>query len=169
MRFYQGGISEAFHELYRRHSRQIYGYLCGRMPTVAEADEIFQISFLKFHQHRDKFDASLPFLPWMFSIVRNSVADYYRQRRELPVKAKFFETISDDADSVAATTMDTRWQIVLGLLPPDQSELMRLRYEQGLSFEEIARRIHLSEAGVRKRISRIVSGLKRLIGTQEVG
>ena len=47
------------------------------MRNDAQARDVFQATFLKLHKCRDRYDASFPFVPWLFTICRNS---FYRRR-----------------------------------------------------------------------------------------
>ena len=77
-------------------------YLTGD-STLAE--DIVQEVSLKVMQGRHSFQADANFRPWVFAILRNTIADYYRRQHESP------PTISLDGDQLdlpAAVPLDSR-------------------------------------------------------------
>ncbi|MBX9767430.1 MAG: hypothetical protein K2X47_09180, partial [Bdellovibrionales bacterium] len=52
MELYKSGRMESFQILYNRHSAKVYGYFRGRLKNRAQADDLFQATFLKLHSHR---------------------------------------------------------------------------------------------------------------------
>ncbi|MCB9254582.1 MAG: sigma-70 family RNA polymerase sigma factor [Bdellovibrionaceae bacterium] len=156
---YQAGDAQAFELLYRRYSNHVYNYLRKRIPDTQAAEEVYQSVFLKLHRSRGRYDPKFRFAPWLFTLCRHQVIDaartkqIYRQPHvpleDLPLPAP--------ADTEAP-------ELPLGALKADQREILELRYDQDLEFEEIAAHLNLSEVAVRKRVSRALKGLRTLIG-----
>lgn len=73
---------ELFDEAYTAHNRAVYAYLLGRTSNDNTAEDLLQEVFLRVWRHIDKLrtisSERRPF--WIFSIARNIVTDYYRQR-----------------------------------------------------------------------------------------
>jgi RNA polymerase sigma factor (sigma-70 family) len=160
MKAYQQGELAAFEELYRRHSGRVYGYLRGRLKGDREAEDLFQQVFLKLHHHRDRYDTSLPFLPWIFSIARNVLIDYVRKPRPVAVESQVLEREPAPEAAVPALSFA---DAVSGL-PQEQRRLLELRYREGLSFEEISRKTGVNAPTARKRVSRAIAFLKERFG-----
>lgn len=166
MRLFQEGDSHAFEILYARHGGRVYGFLKAKLQitgnTPGEAEDLLQICFLKLLQHRESYDATLPFLPWLFSIARNSLIDHQRKRREVLAGNDYIEGAQAETREM---TPENRWAGVLKLLPLQQRKLIEMRYQEGLSYEEIARRNDLSEVTARKRMSRVVAKLRKIVAS----
>jgi RNA polymerase sigma factor (sigma-70 family) len=94
----------------------------------------------------------LPFLPWLFAICRHLLIDFTRRRRPLPVEASELVVISPEEGN--------EWGAILGGLNREQRTLLELRFEQGLSFEELAVRYGIASAALRKRVSRLIRRLR---------
>ena len=82
--------------------------------------------------------------------------DFYRkQKRQIPL------TEVDPAPDEVAYDDDLRQVLALiRLLPPDQQELIRLRFVAELSYREIGSLLHRKEDAVRKAISRILDRIQ---------
>lgn len=163
MMLYQRGEYAAFTELYERHAGKVYAYLRGHLTQKGDADDLLQVVFLKLHEHRQRYNPSFPFLPWLFSITRNSVVDSSRKKKAVLVEEATLERVAG-AQPVEPEGNAVELQAALASLPAGQRELIQMRFEQGLSFEEIAKRLKLKAPSVRKRVSRTLEGLRKVFG-----
>lgn len=162
MALYQQGEYGAFEELYARHSGRVYSYLKLKLHATGDAEDLLQHTFLKLHQARASYNGLLPFLPWLFSIARNLLIDHVRKHRPTVIETGKLIALADKASQEGASESPVSWDDVLKLLPEDQRKLIQLRFEQGLSFEEIARLSGGSKTSIRKRVSRTVQGLRKI-------
>lgn len=164
---YQEGDSRAFDELYDRTADKLYGYLERRITSPEHVDEIFQSTMAKFHQTRFQYRPPLPVLPWLFTICRTVMIDSARKQ------ARLRETFDDDMDkyqdheaaaqsetSPASQPAFSEGMAGLRTLSSSQKEALALRFEQDLSFEDIAKRLETTPANARQLISRAVRKLK---------
>ncbi len=164
MKAYQEGSELAFEQLYERHSSKVYGYLKKRLSDSKTVEDVFQGTFMKLHQSRQRYDASFPFVPWLFTVCRSVMTDTLRKQSRAP------ETVHGDFDILTSNIPDLvdppgsekgeRAIPELSALPPTQRNALELRYSQDLSFEEIAKRLKTSPANVRQLISRAVRKLR---------
>ncbi|MGK5085416.1 RNA polymerase sigma factor [Bdellovibrionota bacterium FG-1] len=156
MTAYQQGDEAAFAALYQRHSRKVYGFLVKKLRDQAMADDVFQATFLKLHQSRASYDPAFGFLPWLFTICRNTLIDAVRKKQRT----------QEDADPVAIENAQERVQEEGHILPDlavlsvTQRQAIELRYSEDLSFEKIAEKLSTSPVNVRQLISRAVKKLR---------
>lgn len=162
MRRYQADDPQAFDELYRRHSGRVYGYLVKLAGNRAEADDLLQSTFLKLHHRRDHYDDTLPFLPWLFAIARNAWIDLRRKHAPTTVAPEDLTRLSDARAAKGSSEAALELREILALLPVDQRQLLEQRFDEGLSFETLAEESGVSEAAIRKRLSRAMGVLRGL-------
>ena len=163
---YQQGEYEAFSELYARHSGKVYAYLKSHLPSQNQsADDLLQASFLKLHEHRSKYDAKYPFLAWLFSITRNTKIDSIRRKSATPTDAAELDRLVQTQAVAEEESKEADVDAALSGLPAAQRELIQMRFKDGLSFEEISSRLGEKQATIRKRISRTVQDLKKVLGS----
>jgi RNA polymerase sigma-70 factor (ECF subfamily) len=163
MRRYQSDDPQAFDELYRRHSARVYGYLRKLAGSPAEADDLLQQTFLRLHRGRDRYDDALPFLPWLFAIARHAWIDACRKRTPVALPPEAVERVAERSVGAASGAEPAaELREILALLPVDQRQLLEQRFDEGLSFETIAARAGVSEAAIRKRLSRAMSRVRSL-------
>lgn len=162
MSLYQQAEYGAFEELYFRHSSRVYGYFKNRLNLPGEAEDLLQHTFLKLHQARANYNGTLPFLPWLFSIARNLLIDHLRKHRPTVIEADKLMALAEKASQGGNPEPVVSWDEVMKLLPDDQRQIIQQRFEEGLSFEDIARLSGVNEASARKRLSRTVQGLRKI-------
>ncbi|KAF5031047.1 ECF RNA polymerase sigma factor SigK [anaerobic digester metagenome] len=161
---YAAGDMEAFEELYGRHKSRVFGFLMGKLKDRSEAEDTFQAIFAKLHQNRHRYRQDIPFLPWLFTISRNTLIDHVRKKA---ARRKFVTDSEYPVDSYADPgpglgSMDEVLSELAGL-SESQRQALELRFSQGLTFAEIAERMQTSADNSRQIISRAVRKLRSLI------
>jgi len=155
---YQLGEAEAFEELYSRHSSKVLGYLRKKVRSEALARDIFQATFLKLHKSRSRYNASFPFVPWLFTISRNELLDAMKK----PHVSR--EALVEVVPEFASPVQEVQPEISLQSLPASQRKAVELRYQKDFSFEEIAKALETSPANARQLISRALRSLRGIYG-----
>ncbi len=156
MSHYKLGEYSAFEELYRRHSGRVYGFILKRVKNRQRAEELFQESFLRLHRNRSRYNDSLPFLPWLFTIARSAMIDGVRADTRLQrMEQSFTEQNLAELQAVPVS-------IDLGIqsLSSREREAVELRYGSDLDFNAIAARLNTSSTNVRQIVSRAVKKLR---------
>ena len=156
MTCYQQGDEQAFAALYARHSGRVYGFLVNSLKDKTMADDVFQATFMKLHRARASYDATFPFIPWLFTVCRGVMVDQLR-------KAKRVREVSDDeavGQAVAVEPELAQDLPNLAVLPVVQRQAVELRYTQDLSFDEIAALLDTSPMNVRQLVSRAIKKLR---------
>lgn len=160
---YALGEYRAFQELYERHSGKVLGFLLKRISQTGEAEDLMQTVFLKLHQSRASYQPKFPFLAWLFSITRNTLTDYFRRKKAVPVEAEKLQALSDQSSTGIEELSEKDWKNAIAQLPESQRKVLEQRFSEGLSFEEISASTGISPVGARKRVSRAVQKLKEFI------
>lgn len=154
---YQLGDELAFEVLYKRYAGRIYGFLKKKTGDEAMARDIFQTTFMKLHAARSKYDRSLPFAPWLFTICYNALNDAWRKQK------RTLEDLSGEIPEVAPAPENIDGDSVdLNILPQKQKRAVEMRYYQDASFEEIAARLETSSVNARQLVNRAVKVLRGL-------
>lgn len=165
MNRYQLGDYSAFETLYLRHSGRILGFLKKKV-AASVAEELTQEVFRKLHESRSKYNSQYPFLPWVFTITRNSLYDFFK----LSETKVYNESSSSDillgqllADTVATDKFDLNLGEILKHLPTAQKRAIELRYLDEWSFEKIAFEMKTSQENVRQLVSRGIKSVRAKI------
>lgn len=170
---YQDGDSKAFEVLYDRVADRLYGYLRRRLSSPELVDDVFQNTFSKLHQVRLQYRPPLPVLPWLFTICRTVLIDSVRvqeRRRENLDDMSAFSAVEERGNHEQVRSSD----LLDGLagrktLPAAQRQALELRFQDDLSFEQIAERLKTSPANARQLISRGVQRLRSFVKKERDG
>ena len=167
------GDEHAFRELFSRYAA-IANALAFRLIRQAHlAEEIVQEAFLAVWRHPDRYDRARGSVrAWVLGTVHHRAVDLVRreqaQRRRAEDSAGTRAVLEDPADEVA-TAVDRprereRVRRALDELPPDQADVIRMMYFDGLTQTRIAERTGLPLGTVK---SRTLLGMRRLRGLLE--
>jgi RNA polymerase sigma-70 factor (ECF subfamily) len=153
---YQAGDIKGFNELYGRYSGRVYAYLLQRVKSADQASDLLQAVFLKLHLTRARYLARYPFVAWLFTLSRTVFLDHLRSCAARGVQIPFQPGVHDPVlePPTQSEALD------LSALNAEQREIVRLRFEEDLAFDEIARRLELSPANARQRLSRAIKRLR---------
>jgi RNA polymerase sigma factor (sigma-70 family) len=129
---------------------------------VPASEDIAQEAFLSAWHHLPRLKNSSSFLPWLRQITRNLAHDHLRGRRnrmlggeaaELAIQhaadpdgCPLQQALDAERDAVAAD--------LISELPEESRETLLLYYREGQSSKQVAMLLGLSDAAVRKRLSR---------------
>lgn len=158
MTYYQAGEYHAFEILYLRHSGKVYAYLKKKVSADKAAD-LMQETFEKLHRSRDKYNHQFPFLPWLFTISKNTLFDWFKKNEAKVEISSVLKPELLEGLMSAEKKQDAEIDILLNDLEGAQKNAIELRYLQEWSFEKIAKEMNTTEDNVRQIISR---GIKKL-------
>lgn len=130
------GDKEAFGEIVNRYRSQAYRCALAILGNEQDALDLSQEAFIRAYRFLHRYDVNRPFFPWFYRILKNRCLSYLRKRKRRA------EVSIDDVFGLSGSEID-RDQIRLvrecvAALPENHLEIIRLRYYQGLSYQEIA-------------------------------
>jgi len=156
-------------DLVRRAVREfespLVGYAAGITHDLDAARDVVQDTFLKLYTQDDPARLDGPGLKaWLFTVCRNRAFDWLRRRKRLvSLDASPVEHLAtNDPDPHDATADSEETSEILRFfrrLPDNQAECLRLKFQNDLSYREIAATTGLSVSNVGFLIH---TGLKRL-------
>lgn len=126
------------------------------------SEDIAQEAFVKGWQQLHQLRSSTSFLPWLRQITRNLARDWLRAQRGRPLTGEAAEVAlgmaADPAPGAADRLQRVEEEIVaediISALPADSREVLLLYYREGQRSQQVADLLGLSDAAVRKRLSR---------------
>lgn len=175
MRRVAKGDDAAFAELVRRHEPGVQRFVWGLLHDPEQARDVSQEAFIQVYRHRTRFNTSMSFRTWLYTIARNRAISILRRRRHeasLPIGEEgaddtaaedFIASIPDpSADPRERASADERSQWireVLERLDEPHRVVLKMKYLGGMKSQEIADVLGLELGTV---WSRVHHGLKKL-------
>jgi RNA polymerase sigma-70 factor, ECF subfamily len=143
----------AFEQLYRLHSRSVYGFVHSRLGNADDAEDVTQTTFL--NAYRSCLRGSYPQHPesWLIAIARNECRQRYRQQKRRPATERLEER------TILVTAPDGEWtasdiQRALNALPEPSRRAIVMRELEGRSYAEIATELELTDSALQALLFR---------------
>lgn len=160
------GDAEAFGLLYDQYSEVIFRYVYSHLENRLDAEDLTEEIFLRAWRALPKYDErGLPFSAFLFRIARNSLIDYYRQRKVVQsiddIEIQSREAGPEELVDGRIENSDLRKTIAE--LREDYRNVLIFRFLSGLSPEETAQVMQRSVGAVRVLQHRALSALKDLM------
>lgn len=160
------GDADSFGMLYDQYSEVIFRYVYSHLENRLDAEDLTEEIFLRAWRALPKYDErGLPFSAFLFRIARNSLIDYYRQRKVVQsiddIEVQSHEAGPEEVVDTHIANSDLRKKIAE--LREDYRNVIIFRFLSGLSPEETAQVMQRSVGAVRVLQHRALSALKDLM------
>ena len=165
------GDIEAYSELVQRYQKRIFNLMYRFSQSKLDAAELTQDVFCKAFDKLSSFQNSRSFFSWLYTLAMNHGKDWNRQQQRKRDGLRLYaDSLGQEESSPSLDMTEKRQEISLMLtelskLPPENGELLMLRYQQELSIGELGEIFNLSDSAVKMRIHRTLVVLQnKLIG-----
>jgi len=176
LRRIRGGDAAARQALYDRCLPLLLRWSHGRLPTYArsnkDTEDLVQITLLRALKHLDGFESSGTgaFLAYLRQILLNEVRKEIRSQRRhglhVPIDDHDLAQSGSLVEQMVQQERLQAYEKALGTLSRRQQELVVLRIEFGLSYQEIAVEAGGSADAVRMMIARSLQKMAEVIGDE---
>lgn len=162
---FKNGDAKAFEALMDKYGIALYRFCYRFTSNRVEAEDLLQDSYVKAVRalRKGTYSDFDNFQGWMYTIIKNAFKNMYEAKQVRPA-------IQDDYDQVIVYSIvtnrtnpesiyiDKQFRLILVLLVeqlhPDLRELIKLRYLEGLSYEEIFEKTGVNRNTIKTRIKR---------------
>jgi len=152
-----GSIVALFEELESPLIRYAYGIVHRR--EVAE--EIVQEAFLKLHKHWDEVENPQA---WIYRAVRNLAFNHLRKFKKEEVHEEVQQKVVDISEGAPENKLEHmealgNVRLLMAELPEEEKKLVKLKYEEELSYSEIAEQVGIKVGNVGYKLHHILKKL----------
>jgi RNA polymerase sigma factor (sigma-70 family) len=157
---------EAFGAFYRRHIDWVLAFLARRIDEPEVVADLAAESFAAALIASRRIDeTSIVPNAWLFGIVNNHVYGYWRRgtisrRAQERLAVQRVELSDRDRTEIEALSGDICAVQILERLPAEQRVAVRRRVIDDRGYDEIADELGVTQATVRKRVSRGLAALR---------
>jgi len=160
------GNMVAFDAIYEKYCRRLFGFVIRYVKLETDAEEIVQDVFVKIWENREKINTYSSFESYLFTISYNSAISLLRKRIH---EKKYLEHLnslrhenvaSELTDEIYFNELNNKIQSLLAKLTPRQKEIFLLSREEGLTHDEIARKLGISANTVKNHLVTVLNFLK---------
>jgi RNA polymerase sigma-70 factor (family 1) len=162
----------AFSEIFNRHWGMAYLHALKLLKDEDESKDIVQEIFTTLWNNSETLNIESNFKSYLFSAVRNKALNHFRSQN---VRSGYIEhfaiynvqhydkilQVIEEKELLAAINA------VVDSLPPRMREIFELSRYEHLSHKEIAQKLNLSSATIKRQISNALSILKNSLDKPE--
>ena len=153
-----------FTVIYNRHKKGLYNYVLMITRSTMVAEDIVHNVFMKLYDKYDTINEKEKLERWLFATARNEAMGYFRK-----VKVRAEEDL--EIPEMLAGRMDpgriledkeagVLIERELKEMEPEQSEVFRLKELSGMSYNDIAVELEITEQLVKSRLFKARKKLK---------
>jgi RNA polymerase sigma factor (sigma-70 family) len=159
---------QAYAKLLQRYKRPVYHMILKMVRNVDDAEDLTIESFAKAFKSLHRFKKDFTFSTWLFRISTNNTIDFIRKKKlnTMSIDNSFTD---DNGDGISIEVEDENLnpqeeaikaekaeiiQVFVDKLPPKYQKLVRLRYFNELSYEEIAAELEAPLGTVKAQLHR---------------
>ena len=153
---YADGNNEAFDELLSRYQSKLYTYIYYIVHDEEIANDLFQDTFLKviMRIQERNYTGTGKFQAWITRIAHNLVMDYFREKEqentisndevEYDLHNNVRHSVQTTEDQMLISQSLSDAKAIMDQLPEPQSEVVRMRFYENMSFKDIADKLNIS-------------------------
>ena len=128
--------------IYTQYRDKVFGFVRSKIYNQTEVEDIVQTVFLKVYGNLDKYDETKASLStWIYTITRNTVCDYLKEKRDHPVIELIENTVysaEEPDDSLLNQEALEELACALEKLPQNQRDIIILIYYKNLDRRKVA-------------------------------
>lgn len=159
---------QAYAMLMDRYKRPVYHMILKMVRNVDDAEDLTIEAFAKSFKNLHRFKKDYTFSTWLFRIATNNAIDFIRKKR-LETMSLDTSFTDDNGDAVQIDVQDKNLnpqevaiksqkieliQLFVTKLPAKYQRLVKLRYFEELSYEEIAQELDAPLGTVKAQLHR---------------
>lgn len=162
------GDASAFEIIFEFYKKRVFGVALKMLKSETEAEEIVQDVFLSIWLAKAKLGNINDPEAYLFTITYNTI---YTRLKKASHNQELLNTIIHHFVQIQNTTDETIAAHETGKLineaiqqlPPQQRAVYELSKQEGLSYDEIAERMHLSKNTVRNHLSEAMKTIRTFL------
>jgi RNA polymerase sigma-70 factor (ECF subfamily) len=164
----QNNDKDAFKSLYNRYSKKIYFFSLKYLKNNVEAEELVQSVFINVWINRESLDATVSIKGYIYKAAVNYIYNYLRKKT---IRTRFIESeiqkgeIHSDItyEKVVLNDLEKSINSIVETLPSQQQKIFQMSHYEGLTHQEIAKKLDLSVRTVENQIYRALKMIKIIL------
>jgi RNA polymerase sigma factor (sigma-70 family) len=176
------GDQKAYAELLHRYRESVYFTMLRMCNNKDDADDLTIEAFGRAFKRLDQYTPTYAFSTWLFKIASNNAIDFLRNKKKNTALSLDTKMENDEGQefskNIKSQTLDPEEHIikkqrvemlrdVVERLKPHYKELVKMRYFDEMSYEEIAVKMELPVGTVKAQLFRARDLLLNILKNQE--
>ena len=154
--------AELFGQIYDRYAQRVFNKCRGFARSEAEAEDLTQDVFLHLFLKLPTFKGTARFSTWVYSLTYNFCVNYVNRDKQRKMSDKAVrdteiqeEELLEEVDEQEFMQMQAeKLALALQQIDPADRALLLLKYQDGLSINELQDSMELGESAIKMRLKR---------------
>ena len=165
------GQTHAFDQMFDRYSQQLYRFSKSLLKNHEDAEEVVQEVFFRIWKKRNELNERRSFRSFLFSIAYNLIVDQFRQRVKDQKYEQFLikeaqQNYLNPENKLEYKELKKQVNKAITELPDQRKKIYQLSREEGLSYKEIAGRLHIKPKTVENHINLALKYIRKRLGNK---
>lgn len=138
----------ALYAFYRTYTPRLARFIAAKVAHPADAEEVLQDTLFAFLEAIRDFSGRSRLQTYLFSICQHKIVDYYRRKKlrhlvfsQLPELEELVSPLLGPEDRLEQSALRDKLGQVFACLLPHYRQILKWKYQDGLSVSEIAARL----------------------------
>jgi len=164
-----GGRTELYEEIIRRYQHDVLKIVSTLLYDRGPTEDLVQQVFVNAYFALRDFRRGSDFAPWIRTIARNAVREELRRQARYDRRLKTYgEMLHARLENHSGAAFQEHLlreslQRCVSRLPEREAAAVRMRYDEGKTFEEIAAILGGTGGSIRNLLCRVRAGLRESI------
>ncbi|MFH0942687.1 MAG: RNA polymerase sigma factor [Candidatus Beckwithbacteria bacterium] len=144
-----------------KYRLRLIKFVAKKVGDFSDVEEIVQDTLVSALDSRSSFKGKSRVFTWLCGIARHEIADFYRRRKIKQIvfsRLPFLEKLVSEAlgPELAFQELETKRKILKTFknISEGYTRILRLKYMEGLSMKQIAKKLDLTVKAVESRLTR---------------
>jgi RNA polymerase sigma-70 factor (ECF subfamily) len=151
------GDRKAFTVLYNRNINNLYRYIYLISKSTELTEEIVQCVFIKIWERRETLENITSFRSYVYRSAKNLLLDHLKRNKTEAKILVMVQPVSEESQERSDDYINYKdyylmAQDAINLLPEKRRQIVELRTKEELSLDEIAVKLSISKATVKKQL-----------------
>lgn len=159
------GNKEAFEIIFHRYKSKLFYFAFSYVHSKPDTEEIIQNVFVSFWEHRYTLNEELSIKNYLYKSIINGIYNYFKHKS---VEQRFIDysllnSIKQDdslQNNLYLNELQDTINSLISQLPTKQQQIFKMSRFQGLSHNDIAKKLGLSVRSVENQVYRALKFLK---------
>ena len=150
---FKAGSKGTFEELVKETQKMVYSIVFSYVRDREATNDLSQETYLRAFESVKLLKDPLKIKSWVCGIARNTALEWVKKRKNAPRQLQ----ISDNFEQKQHEVFSYQNSLCKAFqeLRPDEREIIALRYQQDLSYSQIAEALSMTITGVGEKLSRL--------------
>lgn len=171
------GDRDAYRTLVERYTAMVFGIAARYGRNDADTEDLAQEIFIQAYLGLPGFRGDASFSSWLYRIAVNRCRDHVKSARIAreepledpdsgggPARAEALESERTPETELERRASAARLRTALEALDPTYAVPFLLKYDEGLSYEQMAERLDATTGALKVRVHRARKALRDLLG-----